>query len=133
MKITIDSRLYAVRNIKSGELLARYTGGYFWTRKGDAINKLLQVKDGYELLTVGLNVEEVIDGVQYREELRKQALAKQIKELERSKKIKELKSQLTELTGFNDIPTIQKFIGNTMLVPDYKLKIENIIQEIKNL
>ena len=40
MKVSIDTKLYAVMNSKTKELVSRYTGGFFWTRRGDAVNKL---------------------------------------------------------------------------------------------
>jgi len=135
MKVSIDTKLYAVMNSDTKELVPRYTGGFFWTRLGDAMNKLREKSffGRYELVTCGLTIESSVSGPEMirRENEDKQAkkLAAHLRELEVTK----LKNELKDLTGFTDIPTVKTFLVNTILVPDYKIKIENVIGELQKL
>ncbi len=142
MKVSIDTKLYAVMNSKTKELVSRYTGGFFWTRRGDAVNKLNEkMRNGsYELITCSLGVIESLSGDELKLQLKNEAEAKKKKEAEekaikilRDAEINRLKEQLKDLTGFNDVSVVKTFLINTVLVPDYKLKIESVITELQKL
>lgn len=134
MKVTVDTKLYAVMNSKTKELVSRYTGGFFWTRQGDAMAKLRQMRNGsYELVTCSLSIDSSVNG---HEMIRKENEEKQAKKLAaqtRELQITRLKNELRDLTGFTDVPTVKTFLVNTVLVPDYKVKIENVIVELQKL
>lgn len=142
MKVSLDTKLYAVMNSNTKELVSRYTGGFFWTRRGDAINKLHEkMRTGsYELITCKLGIIESLSGDELKRQLQEEAEAKRKKEQEekaakilRDIEINKLKESLKELTGFTDVPTVKTFLVNTVLVPDYKIKIENVIGELQKL
>jgi len=145
MKVNLDTELFAVVNTKTNELVPRYTGGFFWTRRGDAERKfdeMLRKASHYSLMVCKLNVTEMLSGPQIMEERRiaveKAAeIARQKREAEqlRNQRIEELKNELKELTGQRelDIPTIKTFLVSNLIVPDYKVKIENVLNELSTL
>lgn len=134
MKVSIDTKLYAVMNSNTKELVSRYTGGFFWTRQGDAMNKLRQMRNGnYELVTCSLTIDSSINGPELIRKENEDKAAKKMAAHLRELEITKLKNELKELTGLTDVPTIKTFLIKTVLVPDYKLKIENVIGELTKL
>jgi hypothetical protein len=142
MKVSLDTKLYAVVNTDTGVLVPRYTGGFFWTRKGDAEAKLHQVmrRGSFELITCSIGVIESQSGDEIVRLENEALAAKKAKEAEkraaealRAIEVNKLREQLKELTGFTDVPTVKTFLVNTVLVPDYRVKIENVITELQKL
>jgi alpha-galactosidase/6-phospho-beta-glucosidase family protein len=140
MKIKLDSKLYAVLNVKDGTLVPRYTGGFFWTRKGDAEAKFHQVKRNgeYELLTCSIKIEDSMSSAEYnRQEAEKKAreLDRQRKANEfgnwKSTKLRDLDDKLFELTATRNIEAVKGLLEKHLLVPAYKEQIEDIIKEIE--
>jgi hypothetical protein len=91
MKVSLDTKLYAVMNSDTKVLIPRYTGGFFWTRKGDAEAKLHQVmrRGSFELITCSIGIIESQSGDEIIR-LQNEALA--------AKKAKEAKKELLMLT-----------------------------------
>ena len=135
MKVSIDTKLYAVMNSNTKELVPRYTGGFFWTRQGDAMAKLRQqMRNGsYELVTCSLSIDSSINGHEMIRKENEEKAAKKLAAQTRELQITRLKNELKDLTGFNDVSVVKTFLVNTVLVPDYKLKIENVITELQKL
>lgn len=135
MKVSVDTKLYAVMNSNTKELVSRYTGGYFWTRRGDAEAKLRQVsrRGSFELITCGITIENSIDATTMIEKEREILQAKKLAAELKLAEINKFKTELKELTGFTDVSTVKVFLGNTLLVPDYRAKIENVINELQRL
>lgn len=140
MKVKLDTKLYAVMNSVTGELIPRYTGGFFWTRKGDAEAKFNQVKRNgeHELITCGIVIESSISSAEYN----KQEAEKKARELDRQKKasefgqrksekLRELDNKLFELANTRNIDAVKGLLETHLLVPAYKEQIEGIIKEIE--
>lgn len=140
MKAKLDTKLYAVMNSKTQELVPRYTGGFFWTRKGDAEAKFNKVKlvGEYELLTCSIAIESSVSSAEYN----RQEAEKETRELDRQKKanefgnwkstkLRDLDNKLFELTATRNIEAVKGLLEKHLLVPAYKEQIEDIIKEIE--
>ena len=149
---TLETLFYAIKNVDTGELVEKYSGGYLWQRKGDAETKARQLLNSnhnartfgyrrnlpqpasdYEILTVVLHVakRESMSTIVAAEKIKE--AEKQKIEKERAEKINILTEKLKELTGTKDIPTIKTFLVKNLVVPDYKIQIENVFKELEQL
>lgn len=136
MKTTIDTLFYAVEKRNSCELVTRYTGGHLWQRKGDAMNNLKGLqRQGCDcrLLTVKLQVVEVELGAQILNDEREKARLLKEKQVALGNARREILNELKDITGMQEVQTIKTFMVKNLMVPDYKIKVEELITKLEKL